>query len=429
MARRPRRRPRVEKLLEHRNILPEVLSEIKRIRKRKKKEEDQIDVIIEIRRGHTPEHVKEELTKLDVDPDTIRSTDYYVSSVLTTDQVEKISECDCVFKIWLNRKTRAMLGESVDTIKARPTWSVFGARGQGVNWAILDTGINKDHPAFKDFAPDDPKIVQQFDFSGEGIGDQNGHGTHVAGIVAANDEDYKGVAPLAKLWDFKVLDAEGFGNQFNAIQAMAEIRKINEERREMAIHGANLSLGWEVDVRNYACGHSPVCVEANRLVHSGVVVCAAASNDGYKMLKVENEFGQEELYSTYMALGITDPGNASEVITVGSTHKRYPHRYGISYFSSRGPTGDGRLKPDLVAPGERIVSCGLRRGYVEMSGTSMATPHVSGAIALLLSMKRGLIGQPQQVKELLLANCTDLGRERYFQGYGLLDIFRTIQAF
>jgi serine protease AprX len=118
-----------------------------------------------------------------------------------------------------------------------------------------------------------------------------------------------------------------------------------------------------------------------------------------------------------------------------------PHTYGVSYFSSKGPTGDGRLKPDLVAPGERVVSCASgalradaeRRAevdvdYVEQSGTSMAAPHVSGAVAGILSIRPEFIGQPERVKAVLMATATDLGRERYFQGHGLLDQMRAIQA-
>ena len=78
-------------------------------------------------------------------------------------------------------------------------------------------------------------------------------------------------------------------------------------------------------------------------------------------------------------MSITDPGNAESVITVGSTHRRDAHTYGVSYFSSRGPTGDGRLKPDLVAPGEKIRSTIPDDGDERLDGTSMAAPHVSGA--------------------------------------------------
>ena len=127
-------------------------------------------------------------------------------------------------------------------------------------------------------------------------------------------------------------------------------------------------------------------------------------------------------------VNITDPGNAENVITVGSTHSNRPHSYGVSYFSSKGPTGDGRLKPDLVAPGEKIESTSINETLETRDGTSMATPHVSGAAALLLAKHRELIGKPTRVKEILCATATDLKRERYFQGSGMLDVLRAIQS-
>jgi serine protease AprX len=137
-----------------------------------------------------------------------------------------------------------------------------------------------------------------------------------------------------------------------------------------------------------------------------------------------------------MMLTINDPGNADLAITVGSTHRDSPYTYGVSYFSSKGPTGDGRLKPDLVAPGERILSCSssnkngnnTTNTYVEDSGTSMAAPHVSGVIAAFLSIRREYIGNPEKVKEVFLSTASDLGRNCYFQGRGLVDLMRAIQS-
>jgi subtilisin family serine protease len=120
-----------------------------------------------------------------------------------------------------------------------------------------------------------------------------------------------------------------------------------------------------------------------------------------------------------------------------------PHTYGVSYFSSRGPTGDGRPKPDLVAPGEHIISCaagavaegvtkklpqGSRVLYTDLSGTSAAAPHVSGAIAAFLSVRREFIGQPEKVKRLFLDNAISLNREKEFQGRGLLDVLKVLQS-
>ena len=167
------------------------------------------------------------------------------------------------------------------------------------------------------------------------------------------------------------------------------MQEINGFGRRLLIHGVNMSVGYNFEPEWFACGQSPLCVEVDRLVKTGVVVVVAAGNTGYGTLK-----SASGATSAGMALTINDPGNADLAITVGSTHRDMPHVYGVSYFSSKGPTGDGRMKPDLLAPGEKIISCATgtlkKEGakdnacdYVETSGTSMAAPHVSGVIAAL----------------------------------------------
>jgi hypothetical protein len=280
----------------------------------------------------------------------------------------------------------------------------------------------------------------------------------------------------------------------------------------------NLSVGYEFDPEMFACGQSPLCSEVNRLVLSGVVVVTAAGNTGFGTVAAQTRAAKVGLSNT-----INDPGNAEFAITVGSTHRDSPHTYGVSYFSSKGPTGDGRLKPDIVAPGERIISCAAgaklqkalneaaasgtnsqpsgtavpsgtdataagnptvtaasgsaatqnaapstptvaaasldtaaasspsvsapapvasstnataspgqpnngKAYYVEDTGTSMAAPHVSGAIAAFLSIRREFIGRPLDVKRIFLESAIPLGRERYFEGHGLLDLMKAIQS-
>jgi subtilisin family serine protease len=261
------------------------------------------------------------------------------------------------------------------------------------------------------------------------------HGTHVAGIIGADwrptdpdppteDHAMSGVCPDIKLYDLRVLDDEGRGDEFSTIAAMQFVRHLNAHKDLMVIQGVNLSLSIRHDVANYACGSTPVCEEANRLVGSGIIVVTAAGNNGYLYFLTANGIPEEG----YRSISITDPGNTESVITVGATHRDSAHLFGVSYFSSRGPTGDGRIKPDLVAPGEKIVSTTPNNGNLRMDGTSQAAPHVSGAAALLLARYPELIGRPTRIKEILCKTATDLGRERYFQGAGMVDALRALQS-
>jgi subtilisin family serine protease len=269
----------------------------------------------------------------------------------------------------------------------------------------------------------------------------NRHGTHVAGIIAADwratDEDaglqgpptsgtadMTGVSPEVELYDLRVLDDNGEGNEFAIMSALQFVRDLNNRKDFVAIHGVNLSFSIDHDVANYACGRTPVCEEAERLVGSGITVVAAAGNSGRARYLTPTGAPDDG----FRTVSITDPGNADSAITVGATHRRDPHTYGVSYFSSRGPTGDGRLKPDLVAPGEKIRSTTPDNGVDRLDGTSMAAPHVSGAVALIMSRHPELIGQPARLKRILCDTATDLGRERYFQGAGLLDTLRALES-
>ncbi|HEY7288725.1 MAG TPA: S8 family peptidase [Vicinamibacterales bacterium] len=292
-------------------------------------------------------------------------------------------------------------------------------RGRAIDWDLLEPFLRIPHTK-KGYRP--PKF--------------DAHGTHVAGILAANwpeapqdtalSEPLRGVCPQLELYDLRVLpdDPDDSADEFTIIAALQFLRHLNAHKDLMLVHGVNLSLSVPHDVANYACGRTPVCEECERVVAAGMIVVTAAGNRGFNRLR-QAEGGA---YGDYRYISITDPGNAEMVITVGSTHRMMPHNYGVSYFSSRGPTGDGRTKPDLIAPGERIDSCALHGDYETMDGTSMAAPHVSGAAALLLARHRELIGQPIRVKEVLCNTATDLGREPRFQGRGMVDVLRALQS-
>lgn len=263
------------------------------------------------------------------------------------------------------------------------------------------------------------------------------HGTHVAGILGGNwvrsapekqdDDDAEtnivGVCKDIELYDLRILDDDGRGDEFTVMAALQFVRWLNSTSDHMVVHGVNMSLSIPHDVTNYACGRTPVCEEAERVVSAGVVVVTAAGNQGYRRQTIDGV--TNEAYNT---ISITDPGNADLVITVGATHRARPYTYGVSYFSSRGPTGDGRVKPDLVAPGEKIESALPDESSGVKDGTSMAAPHVSGAAALLMARYDELVGRPARIKQILRDSATDLGRERYFQGAGMLDILRALQS-
>ena len=379
-----------------------------------------------------------------------------------------------VYRIWPDFPINALITKSISTVKADAAGNAFAAFGENVVWGVMDSGIQGDHPHFLRHANLElPAPLEHQDFSmigGTGksaLTDEYGHGTHVAGIIGGENEGKKnaplyaagrhrdengqitvdtipiqkisGIAAKTKLLSLKVLDANGKGRVSNLIAAIAYIQEVNGNGRFLRVEGLNMSVGYDFEPEWFACGQSPLCVEVNRLVKSGVVVVVAAGNTGYGV----NATQFRGAVSSGLDLTINDPGNADLAITVGSTHREKPHIYGVSYFSSKGPTGDGRLKPDLVAPGEKILSCATSRPlkklsgkldpdkiyqYIEDSGTSMAAPHVSGAVAAFLSIRREFVGRPEEVKQIFLSTATDLKRDRYFQGHGLVDLMRAIQS-
>ena len=231
------------------------------------------------------------------------------------------------------------------------------------------------------------------------------------------------MCPDIQLYDLRVFGKEAENDEFTILAAIEYIAWINRDPDRPIIHGANLSLATAHVVDAHACGRTPICESCNRLAANGTVVVAAAGNSGF-----DKKEKKETLGTGYRSVSITDPGNAEDVITVGATHRNDPHTYGVSYFSSRGPTGDGRMKPDLVAPGEKIRSTAPGGTMLVKDGTSMAAPHVSGVCALLMARHREFIGQPRRIKEVLMRTATDLGRERSFQGAGLVDALRALQS-
>ncbi|MEO6093961.1 MAG: S8 family peptidase [Novosphingobium sp.] len=405
-----------------------------------------------------------------------------------------------VWRIASNRSIRLSDEYSRSTVKADAAFRVFDVKCEKITWAVIDSGIDSNHPGFRQIQADGTarsRVERTYDLAplrglldpaydpalGGSVTDNpcfktvrrqaklpskeaqrhlvniyqsyqtdmldwssiepllkvaepqvptDGHGTHVAGIIGADMRDpddpdkvvVRGMCPDIRLIDIRIISDTIDDTEFAVIAALQLVRYLNSHNQYIVVHGVNMSLSIPQVVESYGCGHTPLCNEAERLVGSGVCVVAAAGNNGYQ--KFQTERGT---FPGYAICSITDPGNADAVITVGATHKRDPHNYGVSYFSSRGPTGDGRMKPDLVAPGERIEST-LPDGETGMlDGTSQAAPHVSGAAAILMARYPELNRQPQRIKQILCETATDLGRERAFQGHGLLDVLRALQSF
>ena len=285
--------------------------------------------------------------------------------------------------------------------------------GKSIGVAVLDTGIYPHEDfilpsnritAFKDFIHHRPECY-----------DDNGHGTHVCGIIAGSGRHsqgrYRGIAPEAHLIVGKVLDSSGNGSIPHILDA---IRWVIDNRQLYNIRILNISVGSEsTDVDEEK---SILVQSVNAAWDNGITVIVAAGNNGPRRMSV------------------TSPGISRKVITVGSSDDDKTIILGgnrIHNYSGRGPTTRMIPKPDIVAPGSDIISCcppyyGKTSGYTARSGTSMATPIVSGAAALFLSKYPSMTNE--QVKYYLQNTATDLHLPRNQQGYGLLNAERLLTA-
>ncbi|MGW7681454.1 S8 family peptidase [Kribbella sp. NPDC054772] len=305
-----------------------------------------------------------------------------------------------VGKIWLDGKIKPVLDKSVPQIGAPDAWKA-GYEGSGVNVAVLDTGVDANHP---DLAG---KVKESQDFSGSpsGTEDHFGHGTHVAATIAgtgaAAGGTRKGVAPKADLLVGKVLGDDGYGYDSWIIAGMewaaAEGAKV-----------VNMSLGGEA-----TDGTDPLSQAVNDITaQTGTLFVVAAGNEG-----------QDESVGT--------PGAAASALTVGAVDRNDQ----LAEFSSRGPRlGDSGLKPEITAPGVDIIAAraaGTVMGdpvdelYTAASGTSMATPHVAGAAALLAQQHPDW--KADQLKNALVSTAkTQPEQTVYQQGAGRVDLTRAV---
>ncbi len=275
-----------------------------------------------------------------------------------------------------------------------------GYTGRGVGVAVVDTGI---YP-HADLTVNSSRIKAFADFVNgkKKPYDDNGHGTHCAGIIAgdgfSSKGKYAGIAPAADIISVKVMNGYGEGN---VSDILAGLEWINKNRELYNIKVVSLSLGGS----SRGGGYDPLVKAVEKLWESGVTVVAAAGNEGPEL----------------STLG--SPGVSRKIITVGAADDRGTVTAaddGVAEFSSRGPSPYSRYKPDIVAPGVNITSLANNGGYAEMSGTSMATPMVSGACALLYEKYPDIT--PDEVKRRLNRSGISLREGRYAQGNGLIDV-------
>ncbi|OLF16705.1 hypothetical protein BU204_15350 [Actinophytocola xanthii] len=292
-------------------------------------------------------------------------------------------------KIWLNAKLSASLDVSVPQIGAPAAWQA-GLTGEGVTVAVLDSGVDAEHP---DLAG---KVAVAKNFSDSpDTDDQHGHGTHVASTVASVDSTYRGVAPGAKLAIGKVLGDNGSGQLDDIIAGM---RWAAADQRAKVV---NMSLGG-----NFASdGTDPVSQAVNELSATYgtlfVVSAGNASTDGR----------------------MSGPAVADAALTVASTTKSDA----VSEFSTRGPRPvDAAMKPEIAAPGSDIVAAEAHGTHVSHSGTSMASPHVAGAAAILAEQHPDWTGE--QLKSALVSTAADIDAGEYEVGAGRVDIANAISS-
>lgn len=278
--------------------------------------------------------------------------------------------------------------EGVKLMKAPEVWSE-SKQGSGVVIAVLDTGCQKDHPDLQDRIIGGRNFTADFNGDANNFDDNNGHGTHVAGTIAAseNNQGVLGMAPQAKLLILKVLEGNGSGSIqgiVNAIQYAIDWKGTNGEK----VRIISMSLGGPQGSQEF---HDAII----RAINCGILVVCAAGNTG----KQEVQF----------------PGAYNEVVGVGAVdlNKKF------AYFSTM------NNEVDVVAPGVDIISTYPGNKYAKLSGTSMATPHVTGAAALIINQCEKDFERTLTEVEIYAQLCkrtSTLGYKKMKEGNGFLDL-------
>lgn len=339
------------------------------------------------------------------------------STKVNAKTLEKLSKDNTIKKIWYDGTIKAILDVASPAVQASTVWD-SNITGKGIGVAVIDTGIYS-HPDLSD------RIIGFKDFINKKTSpyDDNGHGTHVAGDIASDGSQsnslYRGTAPGANLIGVKVLNGLGSGSLSTVIQG---IQWCIDNKDILGIKIINLSLG-STATQSYL--DDPVCQAVEIAWNSGIVVCIAAGNEGPE------------------SRTISSPGIDPLAITVGAIDDKNSSNfsnYEIASYSSRGPTIDNLMKPDVVCTGTNIISlrspnstidkqnksARVGTNYISLSGTSMATPICAGIIALMFEANNSL--SPNEVKEILKKSSRPLPNVvENIQGKGLVDAEENIK--
>lgn len=338
------------------------------------------------------------------------------SASLTADQIQKLAKHPLVQSIEYDNEVKALMNTATQWTgvnQSRTDYGVDGNRDASATTysttdivvAVIDTGIDKNHIDL-----DGGKVLAFRDeVNGQTVAyDDHGHGSHVSGIIAGTGEGnsaYKGVAPGAALVGIKVLNSAGSGT---TTQIVNGINWMISNKATYNIKVANMSLG----AAGCSNGTDSISTAVNNAVNAGIVMLVAAGNEGPAKCT------------------IGAPAAAANAITVGAGIDPGEKGWGLAYFSSRGLTADGRLKPDIVTPGYNIMSVkrATTNQYVSMSGTSMATPFAAGVVALMLDANPAMT--VTDVKNNLYANVEDWGPAGHDLDYGrgMLKAYDAVKA-
>lgn len=321
---------------------------------------------------------------------------------LTPAQIKQLASRSDVEQIEIDKPLKLELDQSaISTGVVNARTKGLAGTGKGIIVAVLDGEVDINHPDLKG------RVVHKRNYTDEKWGNPHRHGTHVAGIIAGNGSKYKGMAPGVIIWNYKIFPTnleqeESTGSK--GADAIEDVIKDMQQEKRLRI--ANCSFGTPSPTLD---GNSAISETAERATRLGLVLVKSAGNEGTKRPGPGS---------------LTLPADArGDVIVVGASSRDSTR---VMPFSSRGPTSDERPKPDILAPGEAIMSAKPGSGYVRQSGTSMASPHIAGIAALILERYPKL--KPWQVKKILMQSAKKLDAkfDENAQGVGLVDAAKAL---